>query len=244
MLEKLTPFHWDKYLSARLKEISPVTVNIELRALRSAISKAFRWKVIKHHPFALLPLCRVPERFPEYFTKEEFTNYYNTIKDDWYKEVILFAVLTGMRRSEITNLQWKNLDLEKNIIQIVSNQSFRTKAGRKRIVPIHETLIPMLKSKYNNNPDQYVFMFENRKVAENYATHKFADVLMESGIMKNLCFHSLRYTFASWLVQDGVSLYEVQQLLGHSSITVTEIYSHLQPCQLHNTVNRLKSFAG
>jgi site-specific recombinase XerD len=55
-----------------------------------------------------------------------------------------------------------------------------------------------------------------------------------------LHLHSLRHTFASWLVQDGVSLYEVQKLLGHSSIAVTEIYSHLQPEQLHETVNRLK----
>jgi integrase/recombinase XerD len=57
---------------------------------------------------------------------------------------------------------------------------------------------------------------------------------------KNLHFHSLRHTFASWLVQDGVSLYEVQKLLGHSSIAVTQVYSPLQPEQLHATVNRIR----
>ena len=61
-----------------------------------------------------------------------------------------------------------------------------------------------------------------------------------SGIQKKgLHFHSLRHTFASWLVQEGVSLYEVQRLLGHSNISVTEIYAHLQPCQLHSAVNKL-----
>jgi site-specific recombinase XerD len=60
------------------------------------------------------------------------------------------------------------------------------------------------------------------------------------GSATKLHFHSLRHTFATWLVQDGVSLYEVQKLLGHSNISVTEIYSHLQPEQLHGTVNRLQ----
>ena len=242
-LEKLTPFHWDKYQSSRLQEVSPVTVNIELRALRGAISKAYRWKIINHHPFALLPLCRVPEQYPEYFTKEEFVVYFKAINDSWFKDVAQFAVLTGMRRSEITNLQWKNIDLEKNIVHIVSGPSFRTKTGKKRIVPIHTTLIPMLKSRFNNNPEHFVFTYCDKKIADNYVTHKFADVLIVSGInKKGLRFHSLRHTFASWLVQDGVPLYEVQRLLGHSSIIVTEIYSHLQPCQLHNAVNKLQLF--
>ena len=240
-LDRLTPFHWDKYQSSRLQEVSPVTVNIELRALRGAISKAYRWKMINQHPFALLPLCRVPEQYPEYFTKEEFVTFNNAIKEDWFKKVIHFAVLTGMRRSEITNLQFKNIDLEKNIIQVVSGPSFKTKTGKKRIFPIHEALVPMLKRIFDSDPEQLVFRFNNKKIQENLLTHKFVDVLVASGIKKKgLHFHSLRHTFASWLVQEGVPLYEVQRLLGHSSITITEIYSHLQPCQLHNAVNKLK----
>jgi integrase len=241
LLEKLTPYHWDKYQSNRLQKVSPVSVNIELRALRSILNKAFRWKIIKYHPFALLPLCRVPEQYPEYFSKDEFAIFYNAIKDDWFKDVILFAVLTGMRRSEITNLRFKNIDLDKNTIQVVSGPSFQTKSGRKRIVPIHETLMSMLNSRHNIDPDQYVFTFSDRKIAESFISHKFKYILKSSSIKKKgLHFHSLRHTFASWLVQDGVPLYEVQRLLGHSTITTTEIYSHLQPCQLHNAVNKLK----
>ncbi len=242
-LERLTPYHWDRYQSSRLQEVSPVTVNIELRALRGAISKAYRWKMINQHPFALLPLCRVPEQYPEYFTKEEFSAFYSAIKEDWFKDVIQFAVLTGMRRSEITNLRWKNIDLEKKTIQVESGPSFRTKAGKKRIVPIHTTLLPMLQGRFRDDPEQLVFTFNERKIAENLVTHKFEKILSVSGIKKQcLHFHSLRHTFASWLVQDGVPLYEVQRLLGHSTITVTEIYSHLQPCQLHNAVNKIRIF--
>lgn len=59
------------------------------------------------------------------------------------------------------------------------------------------------------------------------------------GLNEKLHFHSLRHTFASWLVQNGVSLYEVQKLLGHGNISVTQVYAHLQPERLHSTVNRI-----
>ena len=239
-LESLTPFHWDKYKSLRLTKVSPVTVNIELRNLRSLLNKALRWNCISKNPFSLQALCYVPEKFPEYFTKEEFSSFYNTIKEDWFKDLILFGVLTGMRRSEIINLQWKNIDLEKKTIQIVSSPSFRTKAGKKRIIPIHNKLIPMLQQKFNADSEFYVFTYIDRKISGNFITHKFKDIVTLSGVKKKgLHIHSLRHTFASWLVQDGVPLYEVQKLLGHSTITVTEIYAHLQPFQLHNTVNKI-----
>jgi site-specific recombinase XerD len=76
---------------------------------------------------------------------------------------------------------------------------------------------------------------------DRWVSHKFKYYVYEARFSDDrLHFHSLRHTFASWLVQDGVSLYEVQKLLGHSSIAVTQVYSHLQPEQLHATVNRLK----
>ncbi len=54
-----------------------------------------------------------------------------------------------------------------------------------------------------------------------------------------LHFHSLRHTFATWLVQDGVSIYAVKELLGHLDVKTTQVYSHLQPEQLHSTVNKI-----
>ena len=133
------------------------------------------------------------------------------------------------------------MDLEKKTIHVQSNPTFRTKAGKKRVVPIHEILIPMLESRDRSVQDELVFTYQNKIISKNSITHKFIDVIRESGIQKKgLHLHSLRHTFASWLVQEGVPLYEVQRLLGHSTIAVTEVYAHLQPVQLHNAVNRLQ----
>ena len=239
-LDRLTAYHWDKYKALRLKEVSPVTVNIELRNLRSILSKAYRWGIILKNPFSLQPLCAVPEKYPIYFTQEEFSIFYKVIRDQWFKDVILFAVLTGMRRSEITNLRWRDIDAEKKIIHIQSSPTFRTKSGKKRVMPVHEKLTFIIADAKAHNQDDLVFTRDHKKIHGDYLTNKLSDNLKLTTIQrKGLHFHSLRHTFASWLVQDGVPLYEVQTLMGHSSISVTEIYAHLQPIQLHEAVNRL-----
>jgi site-specific recombinase XerD len=85
-----------------------------------------------------------------------------------------------------------------------------------------------------------VFARRGFQIGESFVSHRFKEYVRMAGLDERLHWHSLRHTFASWLVQDGVSLYAVQKLLGHSSVTVTEIYSHLQPEKLHDTVNRIQ----
>ena len=79
----------------------------------------------------------------------------------------------------------------------------------------------------------------HQRVKESYVSHKFKDYVRIAKLNENLHWHSIRHSFASWLVQDGVRLYEVQKLLGDSNIAVTQGHSHLQPEQLHSIVNRL-----
>ena len=86
---------------------------------------------------------------------------------------------------------------------------------------------------------EYVFEVEGRKLSGYWLSHKLKKYVRTLGLQENLCWHALRHTFASWLVQDGVSIYEVQKLLGHADVSTTQIYSHLQPETLHRTVERL-----
>jgi integrase len=253
-MHELTSKHIDRYKTVRLsackgdgredkekkEKISPISVNVELRMLKSALNTARRWKLIDSNPFEGVALAEVPERDPIFFTRADFQTLLQSIKHKWLKEVVVFAVLTGMRRGELLNLRWAQIDWQRRMIQIQSTPTFRTKQGKKRTIPLSETAMYLLQAKYGKDASEHVFLLNGKPIFDGWLTHAFKKAVTDAKLEKGgLHFHSLRHTFASWLVQDGVSLYEVQKLLGHSSSKVTEIYSHLQPEQMHSTVNRI-----
>jgi integrase len=238
-LTSLEPRHVDLYKTQALPKKSPVTVNIELRSLRTIFNYALRWKLMDTNPFTRVPLVRVPELPPVHFTRQEFQAVLAAIDHDWLKEMVTFTLLTGMRRGEVANLKWSDVDLTRKLAHVHSTPTFRSKWGKQRMIPLNEWIVQRLSERFGNNGSEYVFTFEGTKVSESYLSHKFTDYVRAAGLMKKLHFHSLRHTFATWLVQDGVSIYEIQKLLGHSSIEMTQIYSHLQSEQLHETVNRI-----
>jgi len=240
LLKQVTPLHWDKYKTHRLISVSPLRTNIELRSLRAAFNTAFRWEVIAKNPFTKQALCHVPEKAPVFFTKEDFQILINMIKESWLKEMVIFATLTGLRRAELVNLRWSDVDLSRKTILIQSSSTYRTKQGKRRVLPLNDTALYLLRQKTNGMASEYVFNLNRKQVKGEWLSHKFKFYVYECKFREDrLHFHSLRHTFTSWLVQEGVSLFHVQKLLGHSNIAVTQIYSHLQPEQLHNSVNRL-----
>jgi site-specific recombinase XerD len=135
-------------------------------------------------------------------------------------------------------LKTYNVDLARRLIYIHSKPTFRSKWGKQRVIPLNDQMVDMLGLLPRHDATDYVFTFQGRKVAEDYLTHIFTEYVRAAGIAKRLHFHSLRHTYATWLVQAGVSIYEVQKLLGHSSIEMTHVYSHLQSEHLRETVNR------
>lgn len=241
-LTSITPQHWDTFKTSRLSEgIAPVTVNIGLRTLKAAFFTATRWKLISVNPFSKQTLCPVSEHVPVFFTKDDFQSLIRALPENWLRETIIFGALTGLRRGELVNLQWSDVDLERRIITIQSSPTFKTKSGKMRIIPLNDTAMYLLRQKNTAENSQYVFAKDGQQIKGPRLTRLFKQSIRTNCISNDrLHFHSLRHTFASWLVQDGVSLYEVQKLLGHSNIAVTQIYSHLQPEQLHNTVNKIK----
>jgi len=239
LLTSITPKEVDLYRAARAKEVAPVSVNIDLRALRAAFSTAVRWKLITENPFKKVPLLRVPEQLPVYFSKVEFEKFISVVKEPWFKDLVIVAVSTGLRRGELLNLKWQDVDLGRRLLHIHSTDSFKTKAGKRRAVPMNEAVSLILSQRAQANQTEYVFTLNGRRVLEDLATKKFKDYVREAGINPRLHFHSLRHTFATWLVQSSVSIYEVQKLLGHSNISVTQVYSHLASDELHDAVNKI-----
>jgi integrase len=222
-----------------MKAVSPVSVNIELRTLRAALYTALRWGLMAENPFKKVPLVHIPEQQPTYLSKEEFQTLLSVVREPWLREIFLIAVCTGLRRGELLNLTWKDVDFQRRLLNIQSGENFKTKAGKRRSVPMSQVVCQLLLARAQRSFDGFVFTVNGRRVVEYFVSHRFKACVRAAGLNEKLHFHSLRHTFATWLVQNGVNIYEVQKLLGHSNISVTQIYSHLVASELHRAVEKI-----
>lgn len=172
------------------------------------------------------------------------------------KDFVVFAFYTGMRLNEIINLSWKNVDLSKRIIT-VGDDKFLTKGRNQRFIPICEEAEKAIENlelriqnekkkiisiKYLNYNRNFVFCKSNgEQFTGDYISKRFKLACKAAGLDNAIHFHSLRHSFASNLVQRGIPLYTIKELLGHSSISTTEIYSHLNMETLREAIKKLDS---
>lgn len=138
------------------------------------------------------------------------------------KPIVVLALNTGMRKGEILNLKWQDIDYRRGIIHLLD-----TKNREKREIPLNEMAKTALirTSKHPNSP--YVFCNKNGKPFGEIRK-SFFTALKKSDII-NFKFHDLRHTFASHLVMSGIDLNTVRELLGHKSLKMTLRYAHLSP---------------
>ena len=153
---------------------------------------------------------------------------------------LLFAVNTGMRQGEMITLEWSQVSFKDRIV-ILDNRNTLTKSKRVRTIPLNINSLQILRKREELKTTELVFTFSNNKIKPDYLSRKFKGYIKSAGLNLKLTFHSLCHTFASWLVQRGVSIYEVSKLLGHSDVKVTEIYSHLRAEDLRDSVNLLNN---
>jgi len=152
---------------------------------------------------------------------------------------IRLALNTGCRKSELLGLEWSRVDFERQCFRL---EPHHTKNGKRRLVPLNHAAVSALRDQYdwvsnNYSVSPWVFASSADTRITTFQTG-FEAACARSGI-KDFRVHDLRHTFASWLVMDGVSLYVVKDLLGHSSIAVTERYAHLSPDQGRLAVQKL-----
>lgn len=216
---------------ARLREVKPTSVNIELRHLRAMFQIAVTWRNLKKNPFSAVKQIKIKNsNLPKFFSKEQVNVLLDSLPEGDFKNLIQFYLYTGLRRVEALNLTWKDIDVDKKKITIRE-----AKSGESRIIPINPVLLDILNSMEPNG--NMLFNFTRW-----FVTHKFKDYLRASGLddVENLTVHSLRHTFASHLVMEGTDLYTVAKLLGHSGVAVTQMYAHLAPDYLQKSVERLE----
>lgn len=225
------------YLKKR-REHSLETVSKDLRYLKCAFNWAVEQNYLLSNPCAKIKPIKIPEKQPLFFSRSEFQKLMETIDNQDLKHIVLFAVNTGLRLTEILTLEWNQINLEDRYV-ILDNQNHTTKSKKIRSVALNSKALGVIIERQLNKNYTKIFTVNNQNIKDYDLSKLFKSYVLKAGINPKLKFHSLRHTFASRLVQKGVSIYEVSKLLGHSDIRVTQIYAHLKPENLRNAVELL-----
>lgn len=200
------------------RTISPSTVNRELSWLRSVFNRAIDWGKVEHNPLKKVKFYKENNQRIRYLEKEELEGLLKN-SSPRLKAVITFAINTGLRKSEIQNLKWSDVNFQEGYIGVHG-----TKNGESRYCPMNQDARNALLQFRKHPKSPYIFC---GKDGEPYNFRKsFETALGKSGII-NFRFHDLRHTFASYLAQRGVDLNTIRELLGHKSLDMTLRYSHL-----------------
>jgi integrase/recombinase XerD len=214
------------------------------RTLKAALSKAVIWNYLSQNPIKKIKCPKVNKSFPVFISEAELHKIINQTDKEFFKNIFYTAFFTGMRLGEILNMKWNWIDFNQDIIIIKCNVDFKTKNKKERIIPINPTLKQILINYIPKimmlNQDEFVFTrIKGIKLNENFVSKEFKKFVRAAGLNEGIHFHTLRHSFASNLIQRGVSLYVVKELLGHEELSTTEIYSHLQKQNLKEAVNLL-----
>ena len=210
------------------RRLTAAAVNRPLALLRHLLRLAHEeWEVLEVVPRVRLE--KEPQGRLRWLSQEEINRLVDAAGKSRNKELraaVVIALNTGLRLSELLGLDWIYVDLSRGVIRLEI-----TKSGRRREVPLNDDSYSALVS-LGPKVEGRVFQTRFIKTAYNnaVATAKLDDVN----------FHTLRHTFASWAVMRGVTLKELQELLGHSSLTMTMRYAHLAPEHLRMAVGRLE----
>jgi integrase len=227
------------------------SVNREMACLHHLFAKAVEWDMMEQNPFERghCLLLKENNKRLRYLTEEEIRNLLGSCKER-IAEIIECALNTGMRRGEILSLKWSQIRngfiyLQKtktnNARQIPINDDLQRlfeKIRTKKDKPKKKNVIGLDGKPVENRPSksEYVFNYHGQQVSE--VKRSFKKALDDAGI-EDCRFHDLRHTFASHMVMRGASIKEVQEILGHKSLTMTVRYAHLSQEHKKKAVNLL-----
>ena len=184
-------------------------------------------------------------KLPNVLNKKQLLQLFSCIKETDIFIASLLALCCGLRISEVCTLRKQDIDFENEKIKVVQG-----KGSKDRYVMLPEKLKPILERWFRINGSEYVIpaVFKGW-MSESQLPIKFRKYLEEAGLLIETektahgqqrhaySFHTLRHTFATFLLEKGVDLYYVQRALGHSDIHTTQIYAHISNKDLQSKIN-------
>lgn len=216
-----------------------------ISSMRSFFKFLILEKIIKENPTELLENPKTGKKLPEFLTIEEIELLVNQIdrsKKEGERNLAIIEVLygCGLRVTELIELKISEIYWEEGFVRIIG------KGNKERLVPLGKIASKHLKiylneirvhQKVKDLFVDHVFINKNGSKISRVMIFKIVKKLTEkAGIQKNISPHSLRHSFATHLVQGGADLRSVQEMLGHQSITTTEVYTHLDKNYLKQAI--------
>lgn len=230
-----------KYIKhLKLKEYKTSTMNRKISSLKNYVNFLEEEKMIEFNPLKYMKLPKNPRKIPKTINDSDIDILLNNndklnIRE---KTIIELMYATGLRVSELINLKFNDINFKAMTIRVYG------KGSKERLIPIHQNALLLLKQywkleitkhnmqiKKSNKTILREYIFVNnfsKKLTRQGLWYILKQIAIKLGIdSKNITPHTLRHTFATHLLYNGVPLRHLQEMLGHTSISTTQIYTHL-----------------
>ncbi len=218
-------------------KVSKYSASLVYRHLKAAFNRGVQWELLKKNPFEKIKLPKIETRLPSYINENQLYMILEKENNPVLKANYAIAFYTGLRLNEGVNLKWGDINLIDKIIHIRNSEYHTTKSKKERIIPFGNKVEYYLNTLEKRNNHDFVFTLNGKRKLNYHKLSKwFKARVRECGLDEKIHYHSLRHSFASTLAQKEVSLYVIKELLGHSSISTTQIYAHLSKQSLVNAV--------
>lgn len=255
-LPALTRSHIEQARDAIARQFKPNTVRASLTPLGTALSWAAKKGLIAENPARGIALPR-RELSTEYLSSEEATRLIAEAERRakernspiwWSRYVgISLALRLGLRRGEVFGLRWQDIAFEAGRLTVAKSYFLAPKNGKPRHLPLPSALVPLLQEWRAHCPQTAeslvcpVLYRARWGMSSSRATHGLAAMLRAAGCKPlSRGWHALRHTFASQFIMGGGNLVTLQKLLGHTTMEMTLVYSHLAPDFIAGEVERVK----
>lgn len=249
-LRDVTAQHVQDYYNQKIKEgVAAHSVHKHNVIIRGALQDAFKKYLISSNPADRATLPSKKKFESKFYTIQEANCLLQATQNEPIQPAIIFGLFYGLRRSEVCGLRWKDIDFNANVIRVcntvvrsktlIEEEQTKSNASKRSMFIIPQTrayLLSLLEqqkqqSKILNQPFSYkahVCVWQDgHPFSPDYISHKFSDILRKNNLPR-IRFHELRHTTGSLLLQQGVSVKQIQAYLGHEKISTTlDVYGHL-----------------
>lgn len=209
-------------------EINPSTITRKIASIKGFFKYICNKRIIKTNPTASIVSPKLPKRLPKVLSINELEKILEQNLEIQDYAIVELLYSAGLRVSELVQLELKNIDLAQQTIKVFG------KGSKERIVPIGKKCAEILKKhlkkrelialKYNSKP--YLFLTDKGQKITRQRVYKLIHSL-GGAVEKDISPHTIRHSFATHLLERGADLRVVQELLGHSSIVTTQLYTHI-----------------